>query len=144
MAHTMKLNRSIALQREAVGFVLALWQRAEQDGSPQSAVTDEWLQWKSDRLVSHNAPRWLVMYCDGVMAGLRELYSRRLVHCYLMPDGQLYSSHSQRHNYYQKADITPREVYEDSVSSGLYWDTPTGLKPFFTVPKPPKSTGELR
>jgi hypothetical protein len=77
-------------------------------------------------------PAWVGAYVDGFSAALMEsLYRDALVYGGIV-DGQFYSVHRDRADYYEKHGIDPRDYADDGrvTARGHYWSS--SLRPFFT------------
>ncbi len=75
------------------------------------------------------APAWIMEYIQGWERAMRSVMQREVIFFYTMPDGKMYSTWRDRDDYYEKHGIGPREVYEQAVYSGHYWDVKRHNRP---------------
>ncbi len=122
----MKLSRSIDLRNSAAQSLRALWSRAETNGMTFAEMMAE-----RNTIFSRIAktPVWVNSYLNGVWDTLSEIYQRRQIHCYTMPNGDIVSSHRNRDDYYERKGIDPQTLSQTAAYSGFYWDTSRGLMP---------------
>ena len=67
-------------------------------------------------------PSWVRHFLDGFATAKRnEMESRCIEFCYIMPDGNKYGIVKTNADYYEKHGITPQELSEQYVTSGMFW-----------------------
>ena len=93
-----------------------------------SGMTSEQFNQDSQAILATVAhcPRWVSEYCQGFLDCERKRIQRECLVVGGWVDGQFYSTHSNRDDYYAKHGIEPRawaEKYQGGQveDSGLYW-----------------------
>lgn len=125
------LKRMLDRRDRARGGIVDLFNTARHDGLSHSEMCkrrDDIYQ----RCKINHSPEWVSQYLHGYWDCLsQQLYRNDLVFGGMV-DGQFYSTHSDRSDYYEKSGITPSELYADDgrvTERGHYW-TET-MKPYF-------------
>jgi hypothetical protein len=80
-------------------------------------------------------PRWAHSEVYGYQQALTDsLYETSLIYGVEF-DGEFFSCHSDREDYYEKKGLSPREFHElgekPAAVRGHFWSTTSNLKPFF-------------
>jgi hypothetical protein len=127
----MEITRALKLRDQAVSSLRDLYSLAASCGLSSSQINEEYSH-ILERLAK--APGWVRAYLDGYRAALtEEAYRNKLVYGTFI-NGQFYSTHRNREDYYEKQGLSPQifsEEHDRSKACGHYWAD--SLKPFFVA-----------
>lgn len=125
----MRIERALRLRDSVISGLRDAYSAASIYGST-SKVMEESRHKVLDRLPART-PSWVRQYADGYWRCMIDNAYRYDLVFGGMVDGQFYSTHSDRDDYYEKHGIEPREYSDDGKVTlrGHYWKR--NLRPFF-------------
>ena len=136
----MKIERALKLRNAAKTRLRDLYSHAEFFGLDSDSINSSYSEILRDL---GRAPYWVRSYIDGYRQALTDrLYETALIFGGLV-DGEFYSTHSNRPDYYGKHGIDAADWSNVAMNVGHYFDryrpTETGkydrgaFKPFFVM-----------
>lgn len=135
----MKSERQLRIRQRAICGLRTVFSEARSMGWTSKQMHQAIETRVYEPLAQLHAPRHLVRYVRGYERALHDaLYETTLVYGTII-DGQFYSTHSAREDYYQKHGISPvafatytHEPGAPESTVGHYWPMPDGtVRPYF-------------
>ena len=117
----MKIERALKLRDSLKRRISDIYSMAVVCGMTSQEINNAVLTAQSE--LPAKTPQWVITYCDGLRAALQDsLYADCLVFGGFV-DGQFYSTHSNRADYYGKCGIDPVDYSDNGkvTGRGHYW-----------------------
>jgi hypothetical protein len=115
------------LESTAKHFLLKLFKSASEQGFSSSEINKKYLEYR-EQVDINSFPRYVSSYITGIRDVLAAQIESEMEFCYVIGDKR-YSIRRESDMYYEKHNLSAKDIYEKSSISGHYW-IKTG-KPYF-------------
>ena len=115
----MNLDRSFKIKQSAKQAIYSCYSMAKIGKSTSNQLHKNLRQ--VSELLPKGTPYHVISFLNGMKEVLSEqLYRNELEFCYTI-DGVIYSVYKNSERYYEKHNITPKQLCDDADKSGHYW-----------------------